>query len=102
MLAAVSADITIFTVGSYPASIDDVAQASPGTLVALTTAPHSPNTSRAHCSVFKRPISDRLCILSRFAPFAIGALRAPFLADPAMRFIVVLQKRTIVLLYSML
>ncbi len=30
-----SADITIFHFGSYPASIDDVAQASPGTAIAL-------------------------------------------------------------------
>jgi outer membrane receptor protein involved in Fe transport len=32
---AVSADISILHFGSYPASIDDVAQAPPGTLIAL-------------------------------------------------------------------
>jgi iron complex outermembrane receptor protein len=32
---AVSADISIFHFGSYPASIDDVAQAPPGTMIAL-------------------------------------------------------------------
>lgn len=34
-LPALSADISIFHFGSYPASIDDVAQGSPGTVIAL-------------------------------------------------------------------